>query len=204
MITAGGIILAGGKGSRFHGNKALAELDSVRLVDRLLKQLKQLLAPIYLVSNAPADFTCTGARILKDLIPGKGPLSGIHAGLSASDCDLTLVVACDLPFVQAPLVEFLLGEARPGDDLVVPLVNGYSEPLLAVYRQSCLPLIDSYLRSGKYRVTGIYEALHVRFIPEGQLAPFGGARNFFNINTAADLGLAREMLSATEGVERRE
>lgn len=186
-MKAAGIILAGGKSSRFKGNKALVEIASQRLIDRIIGVLGAVLPELILVTNSPAVYQGLGVKLTTDLIPDKGPLSGIHAGLVASSYSLNFITGCDMPFIKAELVEFLINRASPQDDVVVPVVNGYAEPLAAVYRKTCIPLIESALRKGYYKVTGFYSSVQVAYVDEAEL-PLSVDRNtFFNINTREDL-----------------
>ncbi|NPV28619.1 MAG: molybdenum cofactor guanylyltransferase [Firmicutes bacterium] len=193
-MKAAGIILAGGKSSRFQGNKAFAELASQRLIDRIISVLKDVFPKLILVTNSPSEYQGLGVEVVSDLISGRGPLSGIHTGLVVSPCDLNLVTACDMPFVNRALAAYLVGQARPADDAVVPLVGGYPEPLFAVYRKTCLPFIEASLQEGKYKVTSFYGSVRIRYVSEEELAPFGGARSFFNINTREDLKKASRIV----------
>jgi molybdopterin-guanine dinucleotide biosynthesis protein A len=195
MIEAAGIILAGGKSSRFEGNKALAEIASQRLIDRISRELGKVFPRLLLVTNTPEEYRDLGIEMKPDLIPGKGPLSGIHAGLVASPCELNFITACDMPFINADLAAYMVQAATSADDVVVPLIGGFPEPLMAVYRRSCRTFIERSLLVGCYKVTGFYPEVAVRFLPEQELAGLGVTkRDFFNINTREDLKKAAQML----------
>jgi molybdopterin-guanine dinucleotide biosynthesis protein A len=186
-MNAAGIILAGGKSSRFQGNKAFVELESQRIIDRIVFTLREVFPKVILVANTPEEYENLGVEIVSDLIPGQGPLGGIHSGLLASPFDLNFIVACDMPFVRGDLGAYLVSRAAPEDDAVVPVINGYPEPLCAVYRKSCIPAIESRLEAGIRKVTSVYPLVRVCYVPEEDLAVFGGAETFFNVNTREDL-----------------
>lgn len=192
-MRASGIILAGGKCSRFRSNKALVEIASQRLIDRIVSEFKAVFSKIILVTNTPDEYRGLDVDLISDIIPGRGPLSGIHAGLVSSPFDLNFVVACDMPFIKRELIAYLVRRAEPGDDVIVPVVEGYPEPLTAVYRKSCLGPIENCLAAGKYQVKSFYPLVNVKYIPEEDLLAYGGKRNFFNINTRDDYRLAMEM-----------
>jgi molybdopterin-guanine dinucleotide biosynthesis protein A len=86
-MNAAGIILAGGKSSRFKANKALAMIESQRLIDRIVAVLASVFPKIILVTNTPEQYKMLGVQMVMDIIPKKGPLSGIHAGLISSPFD---------------------------------------------------------------------------------------------------------------------
>lgn len=186
-MEAGGIILAGGRSSRFKENKALVKVASQRLIDRIVGVLSTVFPSLILVTNSPLDFKGVRAEIVTDIIPGRGPLSGIHSGLIASPYDLNFVVACDMPFINARLVKYLIERANPSFDAVVPVVRGYPEPLAAVYRRSCLPCIERFLLAERYKVTDFYHHIKVAYVKEEELASLIEPNTFFNINTWDDL-----------------
>jgi molybdopterin-guanine dinucleotide biosynthesis protein A len=192
-MDAAAIILAGGKCSRFCGNKALAEISSQRLIDRVVHRLKDFFPLLILVTNSPQEYRELAVAIVGDLIPGKGPLSGIHAGLMASPFNLNFVVGCDMPFVSGELGAYLVGRAGPDDDAVVPFVNGYAEPLSAVYRKTCIPLIEALLFTDKPRVAALSDQARVKFVKDEEVIAFGGGSCFFNVNTRDDLKKALDM-----------
>jgi molybdopterin-guanine dinucleotide biosynthesis protein A len=185
-MDAAAILLAGGKSSRFHGNKALAEISSQRLIDMIVLKLREAFSTLILVTNTPGEYAGLDVEIVSDLIQG-GPLSGIHAGLIASPYSLNYVNGCDMPFVSGKLGAYLVRQAEPGDDAVVPFVQGYAEPLSAVYRKTCVPFIEASLLADKQKVTSFYDQIRVKYIYDEEIAAFGGKKCFFNINTREDL-----------------
>lgn len=197
-MKVAGIVLAGGKSSRFRENKAFAKMTSQYLIERIVSVLREVFPMLILVTNSPAEYCCLGVEVVTDLIPGRGPLSGIHAGLVASPYSLNFVVACDMPFVSGTLATYLVSRATPDTDAVVPVIRGYREPLYAVYRKTCVAPVEAYLQKGVYKVTSFYDSIQVRYIFEKELAPFGGAKSFFNINTREDLKRAHQIAKTLE------
>jgi molybdopterin-guanine dinucleotide biosynthesis protein A len=123
---------------------------------------------------------------------------GLASGLRAASGELCVVVACDLPFLNAALIERLV-ELAEGWDLVAPIVAGQPEPTHAVYRRAtCLPAIDRALARGERRMISFWPEVRVRAVPEEELRALDpDLRSFFNVNTPADLELAERW--AAEG-----
>ena len=193
-MHAAGIILAGGKSSRFKSNKAMAEISSQRLIDRIIDVLAEVLSEIILVTNTPDQYKILGVRTVMDIIPGKGPLSGMHAGLISSPCDLNYITACDMPFINKNILHYLLEQTSVCDDAVVPIVMGYPEPLAAVYRKTCIKPIEDALINNQYQVKSFFPHIRIKYIAEKEIQQFGGQRSFFNINTRDDLRIALKQL----------
>jgi molybdopterin-guanine dinucleotide biosynthesis protein A len=98
-----------------------------------------------------------------------------------------LVVAVDMPLVQARLVSFLLSQAM-GDALVVPIVEGVPQVLFALYPRSVLPLIEECLRQGRRDPRSLLEGAPVRYIEEEELRRVDPElRSFVNVNTPDEL-----------------
>lgn len=193
-MLATGIILAGGKSSRFKSNKAMAKISSQRLIDRIIDVLSDVCSEIILVTNTPDQYKDLGIRTVVDIIPGKGPLSGMHGGLICSYTDLNFITACDLPFINKDILHYLLDQAGIYDDAVVPIVEGYPEPLAAVYRKTCIKPIEDALINNQYKVKSIFSHIKLKYIAEQELQQFAGPMNFFNINTQDDLRIALKQL----------
>jgi molybdopterin-guanine dinucleotide biosynthesis protein A len=90
-------------------------------------------------------------------------------------------------------VRYLVEQIAACDDAVVPVINGYPEPLAAVYRKTCIKPIEDSLMEDKYQVKSFYPLIRIKYILEEELLEFGGGMNFFNINTRDDLHTALNM-----------
>ena len=135
------------------------------------------------------DLPPMGLRSVGDLYLAQSPLVGIYSGLVASQTDVNFVLACDMPFVNPALVSHLISCAD-GVDVVVPVVNGYYEPLCAVYRKRAIPVIKEVLDRNVLKVTEIYSDLLVREVPEERLRAFDAElTSFVNLNTPRELAL---------------
>ncbi|MDN5344549.1 MAG: molybdenum cofactor guanylyltransferase [Clostridia bacterium] len=195
MYEAAGVVLAGGKSTRMGTNKALLPLGRESMLATIVAALRPLFPEVIVVTNTPDLYRDWQVRLVTDVIPGRGPLSGFHAGLLASPWWHNFVVACDMPFLDPAFIEHLLGQAR-GYDAVVPRRGEYLQPLHAVYSRSCLPAIEACLQQGDYQAFAFYPHVKVRYIDIDRLQGFTDLeRVFFNINTPADLDRARRLLA---------
>lgn len=91
---------------------------------------------VLLAAPAERAYALPGARRIDDAALDRGPLGGLVAGLAAAESPLVLVLAVDLPRVDAELLRSLVANATT-DRGVVPLdAEGRPEPLCAVYPKS--------------------------------------------------------------------
>jgi len=196
---ASAVVLAGGRGKRLGGDKAAVELaPGETLLQRALTLVAPLSDDVIVVRRPDQRLATQGARIVTDQPPFEGPLAGILAGLEAARHEWSLVVACDMPFLSAPVVRYLMA-LRPGHDIVVPRLEVGMEPLHALYHRRAAAAIRGALERGEHRLISFYRALRVRAVTSDELAPFDReGRTFFNINTPEDLQQARAWLKAEE------
>ena len=191
------VVLVGGKSLRLGRDKVFETIDGENLLQRVVTCLASLTDRIILVA-APRQSIPPLPPHLKvskvvDIYPGKGSLGGIYTGLSASDYSHSLVVACDMPFLNLALLRHLIWLC-PRFDAVIPRIARLLEPLHAVYSKSCLAAIEVLLQQDKLRITDLLDQIRVRYVEEDEIDRFDPERlSFFNINTAADLERARAL-----------
>ena len=189
--------MAGGNSTRLGYDKVTAPLTQERLLERVLDKVdfarRIIIVTGKSVRNIPRVTGCANIDVIQDAIPGRGPLGGIYSGLVASDAELNVVVACDMPFLCRELIGYMLQQA-PGYDAVIPRVGKLVEPLHAVYAQSSLAPIEEKLKMGRLGVYKLFSYLKVRYVERDEVERFDpDCRSFFNINTEADLKTARQI-----------
>jgi len=193
------IVLAGGKGLRLGHDKALEIIGNRGLLQRVVFHLSFFGSDIIIVAAKEQSFPrfvdYPKLRIVADTYPGKGPLGGIYAGLATSDSFYNLVVACDMPFLNQALLRYMI-QLSANFDLVVPRLGDMVEPLHAVYSKGCLAPIKYLLKQGNLRVAELFTLVRVRYVETMEINRFDPKHlSFFNINTEADLEMARELVT---------
>jgi molybdopterin-guanine dinucleotide biosynthesis protein A len=182
-----GLILAGGKSSRYGTNKALVEVDGALLIERVVRVMKAVFQEVILITNTPEDYSFLELPMVGDLIKGLGPVGGIYTGLVTISSDAGFFVACDMPFLNGGLLRHMV-KAREGFDAVVPRVGWMLEPLHALYTKSCLPAIKSLIDSHDFQILRCFQKIRVRYMDEEELRAFDPELwSLFNINKPQDL-----------------
>lgn len=182
-----GVILAGGKSSRFGKNKAFVEIDGIRLIERVVSKLDSVFDRLVIISNTPREYAYLGLPVYVDLIKGLGPIGGIYTGLEAIEEDAGFFVACDMPFMNGQLIRYIVG-VRDDFDAVVPKIDWMMEPLHALYTKRCLPAIKKMIDSRIYQTARSFQMIHVRFVEEEEIRKFDpDLKSFLNINRPDEL-----------------
>jgi molybdopterin-guanine dinucleotide biosynthesis protein A len=133
-------------------------------------------------------------KAIVDLYPGKGALGGIYTGLKNAENYYSLVVGCDMPFLNTNLLRYLIDRA-PNFDLVVPRVDGKYEPLHAVYSKNCLVSISALMNQGRLGISQLFDMVNTRYVDKKEMARFDPhLLSFFNVNKLDDLTKARDII----------
>ncbi len=186
-------VLAGGKSSRMGTDKSFVRVLGRPLVEDVLAQAAGIGAETLIVTNRPDDYRYLSVPLFTDVLPDKGALGGIYTALHSSSQPHTLCVACDMPFVVRPLLDYLIS-LIPEGDAIIPRLNGEAEPFRAIYSQACLAPIRAALDAGKMRVISFFPDVRVRFVDEPEIDRFDPQHlSFFNVNTPEDLEQARRL-----------
>jgi molybdopterin-guanine dinucleotide biosynthesis protein A len=231
-VTRSAVLLAGGRSRRLGRDKPLVEIGGRTILERTLEATAAVEDIVLSVRDAAphlavlvrAGWRLSGPetgddrafrellrgtrrlRVVPDPTPDLGPVAGLAAGLAAARGDRAVVLAADLPFVTASLVERLFDalDRTPACDAVVPSIDGREQPLLAAYRTRVTAAAASRLaavpdaggRSGSARggpsVAGLLHALRVVRIDGAALGPIEEVRRAARgIDTPLDLEWAR-------------
>ncbi|RPI95845.1 MAG: molybdenum cofactor guanylyltransferase, partial [Chloroflexi bacterium] len=159
MTTFTVAIIAGGQSSRMGTDKSFVPLRGKPLIEHLLDRVGSLgQNETILITNCPDDYAHLGLPMFTDVLPGKGALGGIYTAIHASQSPYTLALACDMPFVNADLLRYMLALTGSGEvDVVVPRVDDYPQGLHAIYGKECLPAIRARLDADRLKVIGFYD-----------------------------------------------
>jgi molybdopterin-guanine dinucleotide biosynthesis protein A len=178
--------------------KALLELGGRRIIDRVVEVMRSVTDALLLVTNTPDLYASLDLPMVPDAFPDHGSLGGIYSGLRAAPGDAAFTVACDMPFLTAPVAR-LVTERAGQADVVVPRVGGQYETLHACYAKACLGPIEARLRTGRLKIADFYDEVRVLTIAEEEVARHRDpAIAFMNVNTPEDLERARGLLAALE------
>jgi molybdopterin-guanine dinucleotide biosynthesis protein A len=186
-------ILAGGQARRFNGRDKSALIVGGRsILDRQLAEVAQVTDDILLVGGHAT--AAPDVRVVTDRVPHSGPLGGLDAALAAARDDRLVLLACDMPFVTAALLKYLLAAADTADVVVPRTEHGY-HPLCAAYTRACQPAVARRLSERRLAMTALFEELRVRIVEGRELDRFGDPEQVLaNVNTPAALGELEALL----------
>jgi molybdenum cofactor guanylyltransferase len=189
-MTAGGIVLCGGKSTRMGTSKATLPFGPETMLQRVIRLLGAVVAPIVAVAareqelpELPGDVIVT-----RDEREARGPLEGLRAGLRAlpPSVELAYVTSCDVPLLEPGFVTRMI-ELLGDHDIAVMEVGGFAHPLSAVYRRDTLPYVESLLAEDRLRPAFLFDAVRTRRVQPAEMTPVDPElRTLRNLNTRED------------------
>ena len=189
-----GIILAGGKSLRMGLDKAFLEVEGIPIIERTDALFRKLFSETIIVTNQEKAFKRFGTRICRDLIPQGGAAGGLFTGLFFSSFPYSFAVACDMPYLNEPVIAYLIANMEDYD-VVVPRTKDGLQPLHAIYSRNCLEPLRKIIRGGKRRVIDFYPMVRVKMIPDDEFSDLDPlAESFLNVNTPDELQFLRKRL----------
>ena len=181
-----GIILAGGRNSRIRTGKAFLKIGGKTIIKKTLDKFRKIFSEVIIVTNNFLEYQNSGARLVKDIIPDKGPLGGIYSGLVSSESEYNFVVACDMPFLNVELIKYIKNNCD-GFDVIIPRLDRGYETLHAIYSKNCIVPIEKQLKQDNLKIIDFFLQVRIKKITEEIVQHFDpGLVSFFNINTNVD------------------
>jgi molybdopterin-guanine dinucleotide biosynthesis protein A len=180
-------ILAGGKSTRMGADKAFVSYDRRTLLAHALDLARSVTPDVRIVGSR--EKFAAYAPVVEDIFRDHGPLGGIHAALRASQTELNLMLAVDMPFVSSRFLEYLAGEARTMQStVVVPRGEGRRQPLCAIYRRNFADAAEAVLLAGRNKIDPVFAEVDTRTIEAEELERAGFSSALFrNLNTPQEL-----------------
>lgn len=187
-----GVVLAGGLSRRFGQDKAAAQLDGLRLIERVAARARPQTGVLAISGR---DYGL-GLPVIPDAMPSEGPLTGILSALqSAAGFSAVATFSCDAPFFPLDLVARLAEKLPPGAHCSCASARGSRHPVFALWRTSALGPLEALYARGTRSLAEAQDKIgaHVVAFAAG---PAPGGDMFFNINRRNDQVFAERWLTA--------
>lgn len=158
-------IFVGGRAERMGGaaKGLLVGPDGRPIAERMRDMLQGMGLEVALVGR-DSRYDSLGLPAIDDEPSGIGPLGGLIGLLRHAGDRVTLAIACDMPFVEAPLVQRLLTSAEA--PAVAPRKGTRWEPLFARYvPESVLSVARARASREERSLQGLLDALGARELP---------------------------------------
>ena len=189
------IVMAGGDSSRMGTDKANVTLGEKTLLQSVIATMQQVFPQVIVSVRQPR----AGIDLPQvcDEQPDGGPLAGLVASLGQITTPWAFMVACDMPFLD-PAVIAQFTSRRASADMGMAKLAARLHPMHALYSKRCLPVVERMIQTRQLKIQEMTSdrSLHVRYVTEDDLRTLDpSGRSFQNVNTPADLEVARSLLA---------
>jgi molybdopterin-guanine dinucleotide biosynthesis protein A len=188
-----GLVLAGGRSTRMQRDKAAIEYQpGVTQLDAAMALLQGRVSRAFVSVRADQAGDVARARYphIVDRGDVQGPLAGISAALHEHPEAAWLVLACDLPFLDARTLDHLIASREPSRVATAfrSSHDGLPEPLCAIWEPRALDGVRAHIAAGKNCPRKFLINADTRLIDQPD------PRALDNVNTMAEYGRAMESL----------
>ncbi len=180
-----GIVLIGGKSSRFGTDKVVARVGEKSLLTHVTDVIAPLFDEVILIGHKREGLA--GFKVVEDVYPGRGPLGGIYTALSAAGYPQCFIFAADMPNLNEGLIRHMISVADD-HDAVIPIWSKGREPLHAIYHKRILPVVAGLLEKNVLRIFDLLKSVDTLAVPEETIRSYTDPeKTFANINTLHDM-----------------
>jgi molybdopterin-guanine dinucleotide biosynthesis protein A len=192
------VILCGGKSRRMGFDKSLLKIggqnvgksDERYIIEIMAEKLSQIFDNISLCANKADKFSHFGINIIEDIYKdGIGPAAAIHAALKSAKSKYVFAVAVDMPFVNTKHIAHMISLANiHKPPALVPMKEGFSEPLYALYSTDILDIFEEQISLGKFSMRKMLSKFDTYYLDESESRNFdSNLTMFMNLNYVEDL-----------------
>ena len=180
------VILAGGKSRRMGQDKLELALDGSTMLKSTVKRFAEEFEDLFLSVADAKKYPDIAVRRIVDILPGAGPLSGLHAALKNTTDSGVFLVAADLPYACPRAAKRIIGLCAEKEACVIRLPDGRIEPLFGYYRKTLFSRCQEAIEAGEYRMSEIILSADTRYIKPEELGELWDKKMLLNINYPED------------------
>jgi len=182
-----GGVLVGGLSRRMGRPKQLIEVGDGTMIEHVVCILSGEVHEVVLLGGGPVPATLEGLPRVADADDCQGPMAGILGALRARPDACWVVSPCDLPLLRGEAVRWLVQNRRPGAWVVMASLDGFVEPLLALYESEARILLEGAAAAGELALQRLASSPRVVTVDP----PSALRRCWFNANTPLELASLR-------------
>ncbi|MCC7075599.1 MAG: molybdenum cofactor guanylyltransferase [Acidimicrobiia bacterium] len=156
-----GVVISGGRSERLGRDKAREEIGGVRLLDRVLAALGEVVETSVVVG----PWAPPGVARTEEMPRFEGPLRAFAHAARVVPASRLLLVGCDHPFLQPDLLRHLASRRTDADVVVAARPEG-PEPLLGVYATDLADMADGLLECGVRSLKKLIESARSALVEE--------------------------------------
>jgi molybdopterin-guanine dinucleotide biosynthesis protein A len=174
-------------------DKATMPARNRALITYTYDVVKKIFAEVMVVSNYHESLEGVNARIVRDVVPAAGSMTGIVSALLHASTPYIFILGCDMPLLKEEPIRYMIGQIQ-GEDIIIPSTSKGFEPMHAIYNRSCISRMLTAITYGRMKLQDLFPFLSVKYVKENELFLNKGVSVFTNVNTEEDLARAEELI----------
>ncbi|MCH7958611.1 MAG: NTP transferase domain-containing protein [Candidatus Hydrogenedentes bacterium] len=191
--TVFGLVLAGGRSTRMGEDKAALAYHETSQVEHGYELLASCCEKVFVSirERHPDHASIHPLPHIADSFLGFGPMGGILSAMTAYPDTAWLVLACDMPFVEASALRTLLRGREPHRIATAFIASdGAPEPLCTLYEPASRAMLHTYMARGRYSLRDVLRDADARLLdlPDPEVLR--------NANTPEERDAAQALLDA--------
>ena len=99
--------------------------------------MKDIFSENIIITNTPDEYKFLQLPLYEDIYKWKGPLAGIHSGLTYSKTEKNFVISCDTPLMTKEMIQYIVN-FQTRKPIVFCRAAGYRQPLIGVYKKQII------------------------------------------------------------------
>ena len=164
-----GVVLAGGKSTRFGEDKSLYELNGKPMYEHVIEKMKnvQAINEIVINTNDKLENRFKDYKVIVDDPDYKdmGPLSGLYRVAKAYPNEALLIISCDTPYVDVRWLNILVEEALKTGQTTITADDDRQHPLIGVYQdEGLVDMLKRQLETERLSLRAFFENIDVNVI----------------------------------------
>ncbi len=192
-----GVILAGGKSSRFGSNKSLSKLANNKLIEHVINKIDKYFSEILVISNdSNLKIENQKIKIIKDCIKGYlGPLAGVLSAMKyvnsfENKYKWIITFPCDTPFFDNVIIKKMIEKTTlPKEKIYLVKDKKQRHNIFGLWSTSLENILEEDLNNNYRKVDLWADKIGCNFIEKN----IQSENEFLNINTKKDLELAEKI-----------
>jgi molybdopterin-guanine dinucleotide biosynthesis protein A len=173
-------------------DKAMIRVGKTTLLHHTYTIARRIFPEIVVVSSFHEAMPGLDVRMIRDVLPVSGSLTGIVSALLAAETPYVFVLSCDMPFLSERAIRHVL-DANHGENIIIPQTEAGLEPMHAIYNRCCISTMLSAIGRDHMKISRLLPYFSVRTVPSNPLFFNEGISVFMNVNTAEDLHRAEQV-----------
>ena len=195
-----GLVLTGGRSRRMQHDKAALAYAGQSQLTRAMALLSHRTQRRFVSIRADQarDPQRAAFDTIADAVNDLGPIGGIQAALRAHPEAAWLVLACDLPLLDAATLDHLIAHRDPGRLATAyrSSVDGLPEPLCAIFEPASAASLEAWIAAGKKCPRAFLGQA------DAQLLDLPNPRALDNVNTVEEYAQAQAALAPPTAARR--